>query len=89
MSSLKQPMDLTHPKHDWVKHYGRLRIGWISRLKWWVYGYRKRNWFLYFRFYKKYNYQTGNPVRYFQFTILGFQLCYLYKGELLTNGKML
>jgi hypothetical protein len=86
---IPNPIDLTKPKHDWVKHYGRLRIGWMSYYKWWLYGFKQCNWFFVLRFYKKYNYQINEPVYYFQFTIFGFQVGYLYRGKLLTNGQML
>jgi hypothetical protein len=89
MKKTTQPIDLTNPKHDWVKHYGRLRIGYLNQYGWWLYGFRKWTWFFCFRFYKKYNYQINEPVSYFQFTIFGFQVGYLYKGKLLTNNQML
>jgi hypothetical protein len=89
MRNIPQPIDLTKPKQDWIKCYGRLRIGYVSRTTWWLYGLKKRNWYFILRFYKKYNYEINEPVSYFQFTIFGFQAGYLYKGKLLTNGKML
>jgi hypothetical protein len=91
MKKIPQPIDLrpSSRKHDWVKHYGRLRIGYLNYQMWWLYGFRKRNWFFIFRNYRRYNYEIGAPVWFFQFTIFGFQVAYLYKGELLTNGQKL
>jgi hypothetical protein len=91
MKKIPQPIDLrpSAMKHDWIKYYGRLRIGYLSYTMWWLYGFRKRNWFFVCRNYKKYNYEINEPANYIQLTIFGFQVAYLYKGKLLTNGQKL
>jgi phage gp29-like protein len=92
MRKIPQPIDLRPSARtfDWQKHYGRLRIGYLNRTMWWLYGFRKLNWFFVFRNYKKYNYEVNEPASYFQLTIFGFQVAYLYKGQVpTTNGKLL
>jgi len=83
MRNIPQPIDITNPKHDWRKNFGRLRLGWMSRTAWWLYGYRKRNWFFVCRNNIKYDWRNGKETtRFIQFTICGFQVAYLYKGQI-------
>jgi hypothetical protein len=78
-----QPKDLTKITWNWRRNYGRLRIGWMSKYNWWLYGAHDWSWFFVFRNYpiRDYVFDNKKVGGYWQLTILGFQIGYCYRKD--------
>jgi hypothetical protein len=74
--------DLTKPQWNWRKNFNRLRIGYMTPYRWWLYGAMKWHWFIYFSNNERKNWATNEVIgKYIQITFFGFQIAYLYWGR--------
>ena len=75
-----EPFNATKIEWDWRRDWGRLRIGYMTRKAWWLYGCYKRSWFFVFRHYpiRDDEYSGMTVGGYWQPTILGLQVAYCY-----------
>jgi hypothetical protein len=61
--------------------FGRLRFAWVSPSEW-VETYPIRNWFFISRLYEHLaSWDIKDIQKYWQMTILGFQIGFMYKGK--------
>lgn len=82
MKEKKQPCNLTSPIWNWRKNFGRLRIGWMSRYNWRIYGATPIAWFFCCSSNELMDWKKNKVCgRYIQITLFGLQFAYLYSNK--------
>lgn len=75
---------MKRPNGDgWIVCLGRLRFAWVSPSEWVEKEYPINNWFFISKLHVRYDNDLSFIVRckYWQATILGFQIGFVYKGK--------
>jgi len=77
---MKKPThDLRSPKWNWRLNVGRLRIAFMSRYRWRLYGATPINWFFFATNNESYSWEKGRIIgKFIQVTILGLQIGIMY-----------
>jgi len=72
--------DARSPKWNWRLNIGRLRIAFMTRHRWLLYGATPNNWFFFASNNESYSWEKGRIIgKFIQITLFGLQMGFMYK----------